>query len=1016
MKSGVDTHWGPTLEIRILGPFQLSGTKGAVYLRSRRQRTVLAMLALNANRVVTVDQLVDAVWGAHPPSTPRTQIQICVSGLRKTLRTIGCTARITTLDPGYVLEIDGAELDRHVFDRLIRSAQAHEAASRLDEAVGSLRSALALWRGPALTDVPGEVIGAAARRLDERRVTADGERLRLELAMGRHAEIIPDLRDLVDENPMREELYATLMLALYRTGRQSEALEAFREARAVLVEEVGIEPSERLRGLERAILNRDRALEGPRTAPPPQVTASEVGGQLPAGIADFTSRETSLAEIRSLLSTGHGDPAGFLPIVGLSGRGGIGKSSLAVQAAHMLGDSFPDGQLYANLQGSRHDQTGDVLARFLRALGVPAAAIPDSLVERVELYRGKLTGRRILVVLDNVVDEHQVLPLLPGVPRCGVIVTSRSGLSALSGARWIHLDGLDHEQSLALLTRQLGEGRVAGEREAAAELVRRCGGLPLALRIAAARLIARPHLRVADFVALLTDEDRRLDELSHGGLELRATIGSSYEALPEDARRLLRRLSVIESAEFPGWAAAALLDTGVRQGWALAESLVDAGMLDAVVRPASGSVRYRFPDFVRAFARERLEALESPAARAEATRRWLGGLLSQIGQAHHVEHGDGYPVQPSTAPRWAPAEGWTGLGGDRPASPDFEHWLFTSAMRRAADIGFDDLCWAMALVEVSLVDEEVDAWRKTAATTLTVARCKGDIRAEAAMLYSLGMLDLGGQRLATAQQLLGSALALFESGREIRGWGLALRGLLRIDRMRGDLPAMRERFRTALVVTSGTTDPIDEVYTLISLAREVAPGAEAEARSLFERAIGLSRAARCPHGEAQALHGLGEAALRLGDPDEAAAALDRALPIMREVGDRAGEARARHLLGLAHSRQGRLQPAADHFTHALELTRQLRDSGSEGLIRYRLAELHLRRGDPAAALEDCGAALRIFDRLGLAKWRAWALELILRIRADAGGPTPDDEQLTMIAQRTNPDELRVASRVDRVMD
>jgi DNA-binding SARP family transcriptional activator len=628
------------------------------------------MLALNANRVITVDQLVDAVWGVHPPSTPRTQIQICVSGLRKTLRTIGCTARITTLDPGYVLEIDGDKLDRHVFDRLVRSAQTHEAADRLDEAVGSLRSALALWRGPALTDVPGEVIGAAARRLDERRVTADSERLRLELAMGRHAEIIPDLRALVDENPMREELYANLMLALYRAGRQTEALEAFREARAVLVEEVGIEPTERLRSLERAILNREKGLDAPQHVPPPQVTAGEVGGQLPAGIADFTSRETLLAEIRSLLSTGHGDPAGFLPIVGLSGRGGIGKSCLAVQAAHMLGESFPDGQLYANLRGSRHDQAGDVLARFLRALGVPAAAIPDSLREREELYRSKLTGRRILVVLDNVEDEYQVPPLLPGVPRCGVIVTSRSGLSALSGARWIHLTGLDREQSLALLTRQLGEDRVAGEREAAVDLVRLCAGLPLALRIAAARLIARPHLRIADFVALLADEDRRLDELSHGCLELRSTINSSYEALPEDARRLLRRLSVIESAEFPGWAAAALLDTGVRPAWALIESLVDAGMLDAVAHSASGSVRYGFPDFVRAFAREQLEARESSAARAEATRRWLGGLLSRVRQAHDIEHGDGYPVQPSPALRWAPRAGrtWAAAGRPRPTS------------------------------------------------------------------------------------------------------------------------------------------------------------------------------------------------------------------------------------------------------------------------------------------------------------------------------------------------------------
>jgi predicted ATPase len=347
-----------------------------------------------------------------------------------------------------------------------------------------------------------------------------------------------------------------------------------------------------------------------------------------------------MADIAAALAevdTGRGE---FLPTVAISGRGGVGKSCLAIQAAHLLRDRFPDGNLYASLRPSGED---DVLSRFLRALGVPAGDIPAQRQDKVELYRALLIGRRVLVVLEDADCEEQVLPLVPGLPGCAAIVTSRWRLGALPGTRWIHLSELDIADSLAFMAKQLGDERVTLERPAAAELAARCAGLPLALRIATARLVARPHLRIAEFVDRLGDEATQLDELSHRGLDVRASIAASYERLSAEGKRLLRRLSVIRAADFPAAVGAMLLGTDADHGRLVMDMLADADLLTATRSTCDDSVRYRFAGLVRSYAREQLAASETPEEYERLVEQWDHDVpdvvLGEVGpESEH--HGD----------------------------------------------------------------------------------------------------------------------------------------------------------------------------------------------------------------------------------------------------------------------------------------------------------------------------------------------------------------------------------------
>lgn len=623
---------------RILGELTVLGESGPLLITSDRQRAVLALLLLEANRVVPVDRLIDGVWDGAPPDTARSQIHICVSRLRRSLRGAGVTDALVTRTPGYLIEVAEEHLDLHVFDRLTAAGRAAFAAGELAEAAERYGEALGLWRGQALAGLEGPAVRTAAQALEERRLAVLEERVEAVLRLGKHHEVIDELITLVATHPLRERPLALLMISLYRDGRTAESLEVYRRARERFVEELGLEPGESLQRLEQAILAGDAGeRRGPLltdSAEPatalapargPGVGAGLGAGVpclLPADIADFSGRARLIEQLRAALLPAEPSRSDPLPLAALSGRGGLGKTTAAIHLAHGLTDRYPDGQLFAALRGTTGDPMPptEVLARFLRVLGMPDATIPADQEGRAELYRDCLAGLRVLVVLDDAASEEQVMPLLPGTGTCALVVTSRRRLTRLPGAHRVDLRPLTAGPALELLTRVIGAERVDAEPEAARTVVHCCAGLPLALRMAGARAAAKPHWTLRHLAARMEDERRRLDELAAGGAGIRSSIAAACEGLPEPARRLLRRLGLLPDTDFAASVAAPLLSSGADEADEALEALVDARLVD-VERADPDGPRYRLPSLIRVYARERLAAEDSSAEQRAAQAR-----------------------------------------------------------------------------------------------------------------------------------------------------------------------------------------------------------------------------------------------------------------------------------------------------------------------------------------------------------------------------------------------------------
>jgi DNA-binding SARP family transcriptional activator len=1061
---------------------------------------MLAMLGLNANHVTTSGQLIDAFWADDPPPSARGQVQVCVYQLRKLFAEAGHPEVITTQSVGYVLRLPEDGIDSRLFTDAVELAKKQADEGRHAEAVQTLRGGLDLWRGPALAGLESAVLRRAAAALDEQRMLAIEERTRLQLQLGRHEGIIAELVMLVDEHPLREQLYGYLMRALYRSGRQAEALEVYQRARATLVEEIGVEPGQELQDLHQAILNRDAAYEAPPqattllpahpTAPPsahpaahpaaqpagqpmappaaqsagqsagrpadhstdpfmgrsmgapsagppgaeqaPRPQRAEPGEasrwsspwQLPATTPDFTGRTAEVPEIKALLAGG--TESGYaMPIVGISGRGGVGKSALAIRAAHELHDVFCDGALYAEfqgplpgpLQGPPDDaRTASQLARFLRALGVAGNMIPDSLDERIDLYRTSLATRRVLVVLDDVGDESQVRPLLPGSPTCGVIVTSRRELNGLPGAYHINLETLAAEESREMLGRILGAGRVAAESEAVVELNRLCDGLPLALRIAAARLSSRKLWPIGHLVERLRDEVRRLDELEHRGWALRPSFDLTYKSLDEPARRLFRLLSIVQAPDVPSWTAAALLDTGLTEAEDVLEQLVDARVLEEVEYSGTVNPRYRLHALLRVYAHEQVMTDEPEEAREEALRRVFGMWLALAGTAHHMEYGGDFTVIHGAAPRWSPP------GVDLNAIVvramdwwDAERASLVAAVRQAAEMGLDEFGWDLALTCVTLFEAKAyyDDWWLVARAAFEAAERAGNALGLAAMHYSMGTLHMFQGRLGPAEEHYRSAMALFEEQGNEHGYALVLRNHANIDGLRGDHDEMIAKYERARELLERVGDKIGMAHIMRSQAKHWLPlGETARAYDLLTRALEVCGEVRCVRVEAQIRHTFAELQVLLGDLDGARQELHRVLRIVRDRGDRLGEVHALYSLGVVQQREGRLDSAESTMGYVIELTRATGEQTIEGKAVFALSEIALVRGNVPLAVKQAGRAGEIFEELGSSVWVAKATALLSDIQATRGDAARPPAELYDIRSVLGADSARSTDLVD----
>jgi DNA-binding SARP family transcriptional activator len=781
------------MQFRILGPLEVNSPQGPIIIGASRQQVVLAMLLLESGHVVSVDRLVDAVWDQAPPATARDQIQICVSALRKLLQRTGTPSPILTRPPGYVLRVPDAFLDLHIFEDFVRAARKDVEQDRLTEATGRYREALALWRGAPLEGVNSRLIRSAVTRLVETKLAVVEECADLRLRLGHHHALIGELRELVLAHPLRERLRAQLMLALYGDGRQAEALEAYRVGRRILVDELGVEPGDELRTLQRAILAGGLSAElRPPIRVATQAATSSVAHMLPADIPEFIGGAPPVGRLVDLLTTPPSARGSVPVVITTVGRGGVGKTTLNVHVAHAVADEFPDGQLYATLDGSTAHplRPSEVLERFLRALGVSEAEMPHGLGHRAEVFRSRVAGQRILIVLDDARDEEQLRPLMPGSSTCAVLITSRSRLAGLDCVT-VTCDPWDARDSMRLLASLVGEERVYAEPSRVLELVELCGGLPLALRIAGARLAARPHWTIAHLVERMALHESRLDELTHGGQSVRASIRLAYDALDQPARVLVRRLVMLDAVDFAGWVSAPLLDDDLAKTENIMESLVDAHVLDVEHRPGRPA-RFRFHELVWVFARERLAAEEASEEGRAALHRVVGAWLSLVEQAHERRFGDGIPLLHGDGPRWPlPPYAVGRILTDPSGWYQSERYALVTAIRQASDAGFDELCWDLACTAAGLfgLHGHLDQWRQTHELALAAVRRTKNRRGEAAMLRSIAGLALAQHRTEKAEYLRTEAAAIFAAIGDDEGLAMVSRAPVALRPPGGGGPA-----------------------------------------------------------------------------------------------------------------------------------------------------------------------------------------------------------------------------------
>lgn len=714
---------------------------------------------------------------------------------------------------------------------------------------------------------------------------------------------------------------------------------------------------------------------GPGTRPPDEPTTAGPS-LLPAAVADFVGRDKAVARLVALL-TQSGDRSAPVVVSAVAGRGGVGKTALAVRVAHRLVDQFPDGQLYVDLRGASAQPADPavILARFLRWLGVDGAAVPAELEERAALYRSRLAGRRVLVVLDNAGSAAQVAPLLPGSGTCAVLVTSRSRLADLPGVRRLDLDVLEPAEAVELLAAVVGRETVAGEPEAAYRIAELCGFLPLAVRIAGARLAARPHRRLEWLATRLADDRRRLSELRLGELDLRSSLTLSYRSLPPAAARALRLLAQLEAPDFAAWTAMPLLQAGRDEAEELVDTLAEAYLVDPVGTDATGCVRYRMHDLVRLHAREMSAAEDTDAERRAALTRLAGAWLAVAERANARNGGWELPTIGNPAPRYPlpPA-----LVDELTARPldwfDAERAGVVALVETCHDLGLAAHAWGLAAACGGFFDARgyYDDGLRLFALARRCCEAAGDVLGEAVALLGTGLLWSNGPDVGEQEQLAaaGRAAELFAAHGEPLGRASAV-GLLGYLHQSYGRPA--EALRCADEALGASTVDHPHLTATVWLTRGFALNAqgrydEAEVAYLRARRVAADHGVRGT--EAMALRAVGSLYGRLGRLDEASRHLRQALDLLRDVDHASARAAALLSLGVVQVDQGDPR-ARSTLEEALAACRRLGVGYGQARALNALGDLHRREGRPDLAVATCAEALRIADGFGDPLLRAW---------------------------------------------
>ncbi len=936
------------MDFGLLGPLVVRDGTRTVTVSAPQQRVLLATLLLNAGRVVSLDALAEVLWDGESPAGARGALHSAVQRLRATLGPSGADL-IETQPPGYLITVEDGTLDVLAFSMLAARGHAAAEAGRWTEAADLLRQALALWRGEPLADVPSLLLrDREVPPIVDKRLQALAIRIDADLHLGRHGEVVAELRQLVAAHPLQEQFHAQLMLSLYRSGRQADALAAFQDVRRVLADELGIDPGPGLTLLHQRILAADSELLRPAESEPPSPAETDstpaatpgrrdsaaaqdqvVPRQLPAATRHFAGRAEALKTLAGLAGEATGGSTATVIAV-IDGTAGIGKTTLALHFAHQVAERFPDGQLYVNLRG--FDPAGppmpsaEAIRLLLDALSVPSARIPAGLEAQAGLYRSVLAGKRILVLLDNARDVDQVRPLLPASPGCLVLVTSRSQLTSLvaaEGASPLTLDVLGESDAHELLARRLGAERVAGDLPAADELIQLCAGLPLALSIAAARSASQPALSLAALSAELRGAGGRLDALDagHAATNVRAVLSWSYQQLNASAGRLFRLLGLHAGPDISAAAAGRLADLQPDDARRTLSELTRAHLLFEYT-PG----RFGCHDLLRAYAAELTQSQDSADERRAAVGRMLDHYLHSAASAALLLHPTRRPVTLVSAGPGATPEHIADVA-QALAWFQAERRVLIAAAARAAEAGFDVHAWQIPWAMSRFLDTSGrwHEWTITEQTALAAAERLGDRSAQAGALQRYGYANARLGNYDDAYRLLGDALSIHSENRDKAGEAYVHNAL-----------AITLNFQGSYEEALGHAEQALDSYTVIG----------------------------DQSGRALALNSCGWFHTILGDQPRAISYASQALDLFRKLGNQEGVASALDSLGYAEQQGGRSATATRYFREAAELYREIGSRWGLAEALNHLGDAEHADGNRAEARSAWEEAYVILDDLG----------------------------------------------------
>lgn len=895
------------MSVRVLGPLEVWRDGSRESLGGAKQRALLAHLALHANTGVSLDGLVEALWPVSRPRSVVSNVRTYVWRLRQLL-----DEQLRTHGTGYVLEVSSRELDVLLFDELVADARRQP-----DAALELLRQAESLWRGRPLEDLPDHDAWAPAiARLDEARLAATEQRLALQVALGERAAAIPELRALLAEHPYRESVCGQLVMALQQDSRRAEALQVYADMRERLADELGLEPGPALREAQLAVL-RDEPASAPIR-------------QLPPSVSDFCGRAAETGVLVAALRRG----SVSAPVAGVTGPPGVGKSTLAIRVAYEVGDHFPDGQLYVDLGGTaeRPRDASDVLTELLHALGVTGAGVPAQVAARAALYRSRLTGRRVLVVLDDAASVSQVVPLLPADAGCAVLVTSRRRLSELPGALQVELPPFAPEEAAELLAGIAGIDRVSAQPDEAAAIALACGHLPLAIRVAGARLAGRGGWSMQVLRERLVDESTRLRELSSGELAVRASFDLSVRQLSEREFHAFVRLALLGPHDFPGWVVETLLDEPGTEH--LVDGLVDANLLESCGTDGIGQPRYRLHELLRCHALELVRSLPDRLGALERTlRAWLWLAVTA---AHRLPVTFGTTIAVVDRVR-APEH----LLAEPVAWFEAERRTLCEAVDLAASAGLDEVAWQLTAACVPFFDlhSHYEDWARTHARALECVRAAGNKAGEAALLRGIGQVHIYRDEFADAEREMLAAQDLYRSVGDDRGEGTAVAGIGVVYRLKAEY----ER----------------------SMAFYV------EALQLLESAGDL-------HSVAHVRASIGGVHSSLGSPEEARVWLTDARQLAADLGDAHREALVLVRLSAFHRSVGEHEDELVSARRAVTILMDLTDERCTAFAQVELAEALISNGHPQAAHDLVQQALETYRRTGNREGEPAALRTMAR--------------------------------------